>query len=78
MILFIEMAPPTASMVIVLAHITRKPKAAQLAALAMLPQYLLATVTLTLIVAFALHVTSPAALPPAALLASPPPPLGPS
>ena len=60
-ILFIEMAPPTASMVIVLAHITRKPEAAQLVALAMVPQYLLASVTLTLVVAFALHVTAPQA-----------------
>jgi hypothetical protein len=63
MILFIEMAPPTASMVIVLAHVTGRPKAAQLAAFAMIPQYILASITLTLVVAFALHVTTPALAP---------------
>ena len=59
LLLFVEVAPPTASMVVVLAHMTKRPKAAQLVALAMVPQYLIAVLSLTLVVAFALHITQP-------------------
>jgi hypothetical protein len=55
-LLFVEMAPPTASIVVVLAQVGRKPALAQLCAFALVPQYLVATVTLTLAVAFALRV----------------------
>ena len=58
LLLFLEVAPPTASLLVVLAHVTRKPKAAQLAALALIPQYAVGVVSLTLVVAFALNVTA--------------------
>ena len=54
---FIEMAPPTASIVVVLAHLADMPKQAQLLAFAIVPQYIIAVVTLTLWCAFALYVT---------------------
>ncbi|EOD30775.1 hypothetical protein EMIHUDRAFT_232366 [Emiliania huxleyi CCMP1516] len=56
-IVFVEMAPPTASMVVVMLHLAKKPRSAQLVAWAIIPQYLLATVTLTLTITFALAVT---------------------
>ena len=58
-IVFVEMAPPTASMVVVLSHLANKPRSAQLVAWASIPQYLLGIVTLTLVIAFALAVTEP-------------------
>ena len=59
MIVFVEMAPPTASMVVVLSHLANKPRSAQLVAWASIPQYLVGIVTLTLVIAFALAVTEP-------------------
>ena len=65
-IAFVQAAPPTASMVVVLSHMARKPRAAQLAAWAIIPQYIVAAVTLTLVIAFALAITEPeGASPPA-------------
>eukprot|EP00908_Phaeocystis_cordata_P000606 Transcript_10670.p2 GENE.Transcript_10670~~Transcript_10670.p2 ORF type:complete len:550 (-),score=217.43 Transcript_10670:89-1738(-) len=58
-IAFIEAAPPTASIVVVLSHMARKPRAAQLVAWAIIPQYFVAMFSLTLVIAFALAVTEP-------------------
>jgi len=58
-IAFVEAAPPTASIVVVLAHMARKPRAAQLVAWAIVPQYALAVLSLTLVIAFALAITEP-------------------
>ena len=58
-IVFVEMAPPTASMVVVLSHLAMAPRSAQLVAWASIPQYLLGIVTLTLVIARALAVTEP-------------------
>ena len=58
-IVFVEAAPPTASIVVVLSHMARKPRSAQLVAWAVIPQYLLAIVSLTLVITFALAVTEP-------------------
>ena len=58
-IAFVEAAPPTASIVVVLAHMARKPRAAQLVAWAIVPQYVLAVFSLTLVIAFALAITEP-------------------
>lgn len=55
-LLFVEMAPPTASIVVVLAQVGRKPELAQLCAFALVPQYLVAVFTLTFAVAFALKI----------------------
>ena len=49
-LLFLEVAPPTASIVVVLAHVANKPKMAQLCAFALVPQYLIAIFSVTLIV----------------------------
>lgn len=58
-IVFVEAAPPTASIVVVLSHMARKPRSAQLAAWAVIPQYLVAIISLTLVITFALAVTEP-------------------
>ena len=58
-ICFVEAAPPTASIVVVLAHMARKPRAAQLVAWAIVPQYVVAIFSLTLAIAFALAITEP-------------------
>jgi len=55
--LFIEMAPPTASIVVLLAHLAKKPKLAQLCAFALVPQYALVPITLTATIAIALRIT---------------------
>ena len=55
--LFIEMAPPTASIVVLLAHLANKPKLAQQCAYALVPQYLLLPVTLTITLSVALKLT---------------------
>ena len=56
-IVFVEAAPPTASIVVVLSHMAGKARSAQLVAWAVVPQYLLAIFTLTLVIAFSLAVT---------------------
>ena len=56
-ILFVEMAPPTASIVVMLTHLAEKPKLAQLCAFALVPQYLLVPLTLTTTLIVALYVT---------------------
>jgi len=55
--LFIEMAPPTASIVVLLAHLAKNPKLAQLCAFALVPQYALVPITLTATIAIALRIT---------------------
>lgn len=55
-LLFVEMAPPTASIVVLLAHLAEQPKLAQLAAFALVPQYLVGTISLTAVVAVALWI----------------------
>lgn len=54
-LLLIEMAPPTASIVIVLAMLAHQPKLAQLGALAIVPQYFVAIFTLTFVILVALQ-----------------------
>lgn len=54
---FIEMAPPTASIVVLLTHLAKKPKLAQLCAFALVPQYLLVPLTLTATLVVALTLT---------------------
>ena len=56
-LLYVEIATPTASVVVLLAHIAKKPALAELCAFAMLPQYILGAVSLTAAVAIALGVT---------------------
>ena len=55
--LFLEAAPPTASMVVLLCVLSKKHKLGQLVAFALVPQYLVAIISLTGIVALALRVT---------------------
>ena len=50
-----------AAQVVVLSHMARKPRAAQLVAWAIIPQYFVAMFSLTLVIAFALAVTEPGA-----------------
>ena len=56
-ILFIEMAPPTASIVVLLIHAGNKPALAQLFSFALVPQYLLAPLTLTAMLIISLRIT---------------------
>ena len=57
-VLFIEMAPPTASIVVLLTHLAKKPALAQLCAFALVPQYLLVPLTLTATLVIALSITA--------------------
>ena len=56
-LLFIEMAPPTASIVVLLANLSGRPQLAQLCAFALLPQYLVGMVSLVVVVVVALGLT---------------------
>lgn len=56
--LFLEMSPPTASVVVLLIILAKRPQLAPLAALALVPQYIIAPLSLSFFMAAAMSLTS--------------------